>query len=266
MLTYQARPRVIHVVGPERPQFPATVVINFLYQPEQSFGMSAEGGTAILRASTPSISLDMNTGRSSVTMNPPLAPLSVEIDDPHCLVSLKGNQLTVSRQCESLDAVVFLIEAIYFGLKMLLAVDFSDPPIVERVEGSIGSVPFRWQLAQWTVATVTTTQKDQEERFAIAWGRLNLAGDNRRLLGAACYFHTACRLRRESKWPGEFLAESLLNFCKVLEVLYGGDRDSVRGSLSALGYSSQEIERDFIPVMLLRNSIDVGHPNRHDGL
>jgi len=27
-----------------------------------------------------------------------------------------------------------------------------------------------------------------------------------------------------------------------------------------LGYSTDEIERDFIPAMLLRNSIDIGHP------
>ncbi len=34
----------------------------------------------------------------------------------------------------------------------------------------------------------------------------------------------------------------------------------VRLQLSSLGYTTEDIERDFIPVMRLRNSIDVGHP------
>jgi len=43
-------------------------------------------------------------------------------------------------------------------------------------------------------------------------------------------------------------------------VLYGPNRDDVRTALEKLGYTYEEIERDFIPAMLLRNSIDVGHP------
>ena len=78
------------------------------------------------------------------------------------------------------------------------------------------------------------------------------------------YFHVASRLTRAGHAPWEFLAESFLNLSKVLEVLFpptgdGNTRDAARRELDALGYSNEEVERDFLPAMLLRNEIDVGH-------
>ena len=35
--------------------------------------------------------------------------------------------------------------------------------------------------------------------------------------------------------------------------------DAARGGLEKLGYSGEEIEREFLPAMALRNEIDVGH-------
>jgi hypothetical protein len=61
--------------------------------------------------------------------------------------------------------------------------------------------------------------------------------------------------------PREFVAESLLNLSKVLEVVYGPRHDDVRAALGGLGFDAAQIERDFIPVMILRNSLDVGHPS-----
>ncbi len=86
----------------------------------------------------------------------------------------------------------------------------------------------------------------------------------RRLIAGIHYFHMACRLAREGCTPGEFVAEVLLNLAKTLEVLFppsgdGRTRDAVRNGLSYLGLSKEQIERDFIPAISLRNEIDVGH-------
>lgn len=64
--------------------------------------------------------------------------------------------------------------------------------------------------------------------------------------------------------PSDFIAEVILNYCKILEVLFppkgdGKTRDAARIGLAKLNYSKEEIERDFLPVMALRNWIDVGH-------
>ncbi len=56
-----------------------------------------------------------------------------------------------------------------------------------------------------------------------------------------------------------------MNLSKVLETLFPPDSegktiDSAREGLRSLGYSNDIIESSFIPVIALRNYIDVGHP------
>ena len=55
------------------------------------------------------------------------------------------------------------------------------------------------------------------------------------------------------------MAESVLNMCKSLEVLFGNSRDTIRGQLSLLGYTTDQIEGDFIPLLVLRSHFDVAH-------
>jgi hypothetical protein len=40
-------------------------------------------------------------------------------------------------------------------------VEFADPPFVERIEGVIGFVPFRWELADWTPELDITIKNDR---------------------------------------------------------------------------------------------------------
>jgi hypothetical protein len=149
---------------------------------------------------------------------------------------------------------------------MLLSVKFADPPIVERIDGTIAATRFRWELLEWRASFRITTQEQQESDAALCWERLGVlsATGRRRLLAALHYFHVACRLSRQGVTAGEFLAEVVLNFAKTLEVLFpprgdGRTRDAVRAKLAELGFSEVEIEGDYIPAMALRNEIDVGH-------
>jgi hypothetical protein len=263
MLTYQVRPHVLKIVGNKEPQLPGDVEVTFHCQPLQPFGMEAGGGLTTVQSKAASVFFNANTGQHFVESKEPLKPLEVTIEEPDRKVSLLGNRLTIRQQFGNANALREFIESVYFGLPLLLSVDFADPVRVERVDGRIEDVEFRWELSDWRVEIDITTQNKQEERFASAWSRFDVVSppDRRRLLGALHYFYVACRLRREEKLPGEFLAEALLNLNKVLEVLYGPNREAVRSSLQQLGFGELEIERDFIPVMLLRNSIDVGHPS-----
>lgn len=159
-----------------------------------------------------------------------------------------------------------LIWSVYFGFPLLLNIEFFDPPIIERVDGCIGSVNFRWELADWNLQFQTTTQYKQETNVANSWSRFYIITlpERRRLLAALHYFHVASRIARRGQTAGEFLPEVLLNLAKTLEVLFpptgdGNTRDAVRSFLEKLGYSESQIEGDFIPAMALRNEIDVGH-------
>jgi hypothetical protein len=239
------------------------VEVKFCFQPPQPFGLAASGGRTAVKGKVGSVTFNSNTGQCFVENIEPLAPLRVTLEEPGRRVSVRGSILTINQRFESFPQLREMLDSVGFALPMLLAVEFADPPWLEEVTGLVGSVPFRWQLALWRFDFPTTTQEDQQRRVVTSLRRLVvLAADKqRRLVGAVHYFHIACRLRREEKTAGEFLAEALHNLCKVLENLYGPEREDVRAALRVLRYRDEEIERDFIPVMLLRNSFDVGHPS-----
>ena len=179
---------------------------------------------------------------------------------------MTGTKFTVTQTFESNQQLTELVESLYFAFPMLLAVDFADPPIIERVEGQIKDVKFRWELTAWKARFEITTQQKQEQSILFAWNRSSLLSKpgSRRLLAALHYFHVALRLARRGEIAGEFLPEMLLNFSKILEVLFppvgdGRTQEAVRTGLRALDFSETEIEADYIPAIALRNEIDVGH-------
>lgn len=259
---YQIRQRIFKYSNGQSPTFPADFEVNLHFLPLQPFGMEPGGGRTAVRGEEATVYFNMNTGKYYVESKRPLHPLRVE-EKGEVSVVLQGNCLTLKGIACDLDYIAQLLEAVYYLLPVLLNVEFFDPPYIERADGKIGSVAFRWELEEWPIWTYTTTQDKQEERFRTAWHRflrVSRDGDARRLVAALHYFHTACRLGRAAETPGEFMAEALLNYAKLLEVLWGNSREEVRNGLRCLGYSDEEIEAKFIPAIVLRNQFGVAHP------
>lgn len=266
MLTYQVRPRIFRTDGTPLPDFPLDGEVRLYFAPQQPFGVEAGGGRTAVKAVAADVLFNANNGEHFIESRVPLRPLDVTLQAPDRSVRLEGSRLTVSQSFESLTAVAQLIDGLYFAVPALLAVEFADPPFVQRVDGVLGGVAFRWELECWTTRFLTTTQDKQEELFAEAWERLSLLAvpQARRLFAALHYFHVAVRLTRVASVAGEFLPEVILNLSKVLEVLFpptgdGKTRDAVRARLVELGFTEDEVERDYLPAMALRNEIDVGH-------
>jgi len=266
MLTYQIRPRVLRLEGAEELRFPADGKVNFIFGPLQPFGIEASGGRTAIRAAAASVLFNANTGAHSIKSNPPLHPLEVAIEEPTRRLVLRGNTLTIDQQFDSNAQLTALIEGVYYGFPTLLNVEWADPPVVERVDGIIEGISFRWELAAWNCQFKTTSQENQEQRFADSWEKMNLISEptSARLFAALHFYYVAVRLRCRGTLAGEFLSEVILNLAKVLEVLFpasgdGKSREAARLGLRELGFNEEDIEGDYIPAMALRNEIDVGH-------
>ena len=266
MLTYQVRPRVFKISNSGSLNFPDKGKVKFHFSPLQPFGMEAGGGHTAVRAVKAKAIFNANTGEHTIESDTPLNPLDVIIEAPNRNIQLNGNILTISQTFNSNQELTELIEGVYFGVPALLSVEFADPPYIERVEGELGKSNFRWELSDWKMDYQITTQEEQEQKIFDSWESINLISNpgRRRLLAALHYLYVALRLSRESSIAGEFLPEVILNFSKILEVLFppagdGRTRDAARAGLTSLGFSEDEVEGDYIPAMALRNEIDVGH-------
>lgn len=266
MLTYRVRPRVFRLDEEATISFPCPTRATIHLLPNQPFGAEAGGGRTAVRAKAATARFNANTGHHSIESKQPLAPMEVSLVGDFDRVEVRGSAVSLEFEATSLENAHRRIEAYYFVLPMMLGLHFADPPYVERVEGTLGAVPFRWELAKWAGRFTLTTQEEQEQRVLAALDGLHVVADpgRRRLLAAAHYTHTACRLLAASFTPGEFLAEAILNFAKVLEVLFPpskdkGTLDAARAGLAGLGYSEDAVEGAFIPALVLRNGFDSGH-------
>lgn len=260
MNTYRVKPRTFAFADGQQPPLPAQAKIVFHFVPGQPFGVE-NGGGRTATAGTITIHFDPDTGQSSWESARPLSPLNVILSDDLYEFRLSGCSLEITQTVETLAELSGLLETVYFALPILLNAEFADPPLVTRVNGTVGDVNFQWILMRFPIDVIVTTQELQESHVANAWNRMKLLSDpsRRRLLAALHYFHVACRLNRVSACPGEFLAESLINFAKILEVLFAGSLNAARVELKKLGLTEEDIERDFAPACYLRSQIDVAH-------
>jgi hypothetical protein len=198
-----------------------------------------------------------------------LDPVDVRIAQKDGSIHFERENCHISFHCESRAQLQHILEAYHYLLPIVLNVDFLDAPVVETVVGIANGIEFCWGVLTGAPGAFdATTTPLQEEKLIAAVRRLRLldgeaCGERRRLVAALHWFHVACRLERAGHSSWEFLAEILLNYAKILEVLFpatGGETiRAARHGLALLGFSSAEIEARYVPALALRNSIDVAH-------
>lgn len=266
MFTYQVRERKLVVPKGNKFEFPNSAELIFTFLPLQPFGGKPSSGRTIFMPGKTKIKLGGPTARYSVKLVKPNKPLKLSLEEPGRRIEMHGNKLHIYEQCESLKYLEARIEKLFFTIPILFSTEFADPPYTERVNGRVGKVPFEWIMAEYKPHLRLTKIEDQQNSILNSWNRLKILDvpQNRRILAALHYFHVACRLKAAGDSPWEFMSEVIINLCKVLEVLFpppgdGRTYDSARYGLKMLEYSENEIERDFIPAMALRNNIDSAH-------
>jgi hypothetical protein len=191
-----------------------------------------------------------------------MEPLDVMIGAGETRFELRGDELEYHASCGSVGDLLNTSAVLQFLLPAMLNVTFPDPPFVIRIAGTVADVPFTWIHKDAHQAFRVVTTESMEQAFADACKRMALIEGirNRRLAAALHYFHAACRLKVAGVSDWEFMAEAVLNLAKVLQILFGNDMDQVRDGLRGLNYENDEIEHDAIPILVLRNHFDVGHP------
>jgi hypothetical protein len=272
VLTYLARPRGLYTEPPNATlTFPSRVETVFTFQPGASFGGEGPIGRIVPLGAKVRLEWDACRGETNVITDSPLPPVGLELDAADGSVHFEGPLMKVITKCESRLELQSFLETYYYALPAILSVDFLDVPIVSDVRGTIGEASFCWgPLDSGWSSFDSVTPEIQEKRIVTAYNRLKLLAESQeqgtiRLLAATEYFHVACQLNRLANRRWGFLAESLLNCAKILEVLFPAPPQqtikSTREALTHLGFTEVEIEALYVPALALRNAIDVAHPN-----
>ena len=262
MLTYLLHERVFRADEGKEFEFPAVLTVTAKLAPANVFGAGHDYGRLVVHNTKTRVHWNANTGRIQSKSDKPLPPLDVTIESPTSSLSLKGNVLIYQCPCEDIDFLLGCLNGLQFVFPAFLNLKFPDPPVVEQIKGKLGSVEFRWEHREAIHSFVPLTTEILEEHVAAFTEALPLfvGTRNRRLVAAIHYFYISSRLLVSGHSQWEFMAECILNLCKALEILFGKNKEAIRLGLEALEYKSEEIEGDFIPLVILRDVIDVAHP------
>ena len=268
MLVYQLQTRIFQIENGVPFSFPAEAHVQVKLAPGSAFGTVDEGSRTMVRAHKGHILFNANTGKWVGQSEPPLGPIDVTVRGPNSEFKIDGDTLSWRFPCESLDHLQGTLMGLKWILPALLNLEFRDPPIVLHARGAVGGTTFRWEHrpGEWRIQIYPVLAEELEKHVVWSWEHISLFNGiaNRRLAAALCYFHTASRLIVAGDSPWEFMSEAILNLAKCLDVLFvrskDKSRDDLRRELALFGYTRTEIDGDFVPILLLRNQVDVGHP------
>lgn len=261
MLTYQLQKRVCMIKNEKELTFPSDVEIEVCLEPTEQFGIGEKLSKTALQGSEGRLIYDANTGKWGFKSSSPLQPIEVVVEWLNLRLEMQGNIVKAKTHCRAFKDMNDLLIALHYLFPILLNLEFAEPPTVKYTRGRVGEAIFNWELAKATQFIDITTKERQEKRVVDSFKRLVNIGNVsiRRLAAALFYFYVARRLVESGNSPYEFLSEVIHNLNKILEILFGSQKDKVRNELSKFGYSQDEIESKFIPIMILRNEFDVGH-------
>ena len=262
MFTYLLQPRRIRILSGAQPTFPAPASLTFLLAPEQLFGCKSGPIRAVRLGSAYEVIWNASTDRSYGRPDPGFSRLHLSVNVMGGVFEVDGNEVSFRTEVQSEQQLIEYLQLLHFALPSSLSALLPDPVYITRVEGTIGGTEFRVEHSRHTGPLAVLDDARLTEYVTRALSDIaRFAEDSgRRLLAATGYVHNARRLLAVGYSPWEFMAEALLNYSKALEVLFGDSRDEQRTGLRAIGVAEAAIDARLIPVTLLRDFLDVGHP------
>jgi len=176
-------------------------------------------------------------------------------------VSLTGNILELQFQCDSRRSFGGFLYLARYLIPASLSLELWEPVYVEEMSGLCNDRCFNVRIQDYSSFVTIIRPGDVEKWTATAFKNLEIIrfAQSTRLKAALHYYHVARRLVEVGDNIWEFVAETFLNYCKVLEALFGNSRDIIRDQMKLLGYTDEQIESQFIPITLLRNHFDIAH-------
>jgi hypothetical protein len=201
------------------------------------------------------------TGRAVFTQKPGISPITLAREMLNGRLTVSGSLVSFERTCPSLADAAETLDELRLVVPALFAVFLPRPVTVTYARVIVGDATFRSELRRGAYRIEALTEEAYSDRVDYAFSALKaiLEGNHYALIAAAAYMHVAERLAAVGNSAVEFAPEIILNLAKILEVLFGNTRDQIRVGLTDLGYDEVEREGVFIPLMILRNELDVGH-------
>lgn len=251
--------------------WPAEVELTFRLKPGDLFGMPDARAPRSSLVGKTEFSIDFRTGKYGIIETGNLPPFRFEIKLDAGSLAINGNVAYLKASAESEAHLVSLMHWTSAALTEFLSVQLG---IFTEVDSLAGVVAGRKVDALYPAQSYSILLADLDAEFRDERVRCAFQGPSEenpsypRFLVSTRYFHHALRFIAPTEVnyvPYSAHAEVLLNLAKAIEILFDtAKRDVLRKILPSHGYTTEQIESQILPILIVRNEIDVGHPTSGD--
>ena len=261
MSIYLLQHRALQLKSGRAPtKFPAAATASITFGPEDAFGVQTSGARSTAPKARPA-GLLWNANEGTFEWNVELIDrINTSFERENFKASINGNNLVLDFNAHSLEHAHQVIASANQFLPALLSFRLRVFVWVKKFELEIGDARFNFEIPRsFSHITIATMDRNTDQILSALdeW----LAADDRyfRILSALYYYRHAERLSVMEPNRESMLAEVILNLGKAAEVLFSTNRETVRATAKEWGFDELFMERRIIPLLLIRNELDVAH-------
>jgi len=240
--------------------FPAQVTAQITLGPEDAFGLPTERRTTVAVGRPTQFFGNSNEGFIQLE-GALIERLEAEFQVRHVSARLSGNVLTLVFMASSYHEATQNLNSAHQLLVPIITHRLRTYVWVKLFTVMIGTEAFDFVLSPVRRQLVAATAEENKARIKeslVDW--MGFKEEHRPFLSALSYFRQAHRLALIQPGAEPLVSEILLNLAKAIEVMFrSSNRDEIRRQAATWGFPSEEIEEVMLPILILRNELDVAH-------
>ena len=261
MTLFLFQDRHLKLIGGEIPTvFPALTTGRITLGPKDAFGLpGADPRTTAPRARPVRVLWNANEG---------IIDWEVELIEKVQAVSnrdgfkveLCGDRLVYSFEAQSLEEAAHVALSATQVLPPILSFRLRTFVWIQGFEVDVADSHFNVEIWRSHAGIIIASREHNES--LILQGLDDWTNPNSlhpRCISALYYYRHAERLSAIEPDRSSLTAEVILNLAKAVEILFSPNRERVRSSIRNMGFDDAFIEKKIIPLLLLRNEMDVAH-------
>ena len=246
--------------GPTRIALPEKIKVITTLCPGDAFGIKCQE----IRSTIPlgkkvKVLWDANEG-TTVTKAEYIGKILAKMSKKGLAIAVDGNIVTICSEVMQKEEIEPLLRMANETLPSVLSLFLKTFVWIKECKVEIGEAVFHYEISA-TKHSINVTTRDRQESI-IGGAMPLLIGSGKEiglLLNALHYFKQAERLNCVEPDRVTMTSEVLLNLAKSAEMLFTSNRDKARARASEWGIADKVVETRLIPLLLIRNQIDVAH-------
>ena len=247
--------------------WPATAELRLELQPCDLFGVPSTSFPRTTIKGKTEFVVNGLTGKLSVSASQPVDQAIFHGTYPNGVIRIEGNIVHLTAQLADWSWLENTLNWLSTALTQFLSVQVGVFVDVALVEGTISGRSLRALYPAESYSLIVACVDEQTRDAAIRTSLLGPAQNQSsypRFVASASYFRHALRLlspREVNYAPYVVYAEVLLNLAKCVEILVSGkDREDQKKKFREFGFTKEQIETVIMPIICIRNDLDVAHP------